>query len=48
MLEKNTEKSETNEKSRIEHIEEDIKVMNSKIEDISNKVLSILEILQKK
>ena len=38
----------TNEKSKIEHIEEDIKVMNSKIEDISNKVLSILEILQKK
>ena len=36
----------TNEKTKIEHIEEDIKVMNSKIEDISIKVLSILEILE--
>jgi hypothetical protein len=43
-----TNKIETADKSKIELIEEDIKVMNSKIEDISNKVLSILEILQKK
>ena len=43
-----TNKAETNEKTKIEHIEEDIKVMNIKIEDISNKVISILEILQKK
>jgi len=43
-----TNKIETIEKTKIEHIEEDIKVMNSKIEDISNKLLSILEILQKK
>jgi hypothetical protein len=43
-----TNKIETADKSKIELIEEDIKVMNSKIEDISNKLLSILEILQKK
>jgi hypothetical protein len=43
-----TNKIEKIEKTKIEHIEEDIKVMNNKIEDISNKVLSILEILQKK
>jgi hypothetical protein len=43
-----TNNIETIKQSKIEHIEEDIKVMNNKIEDISNKVLSILEILQKK
>lgn len=43
-----TNKIETIDKSKIELIEEDIKVMNTKIEDISNKLFYILEILQKK
>lgn len=37
---------ERNENSKIEHIEDNIKLINNKIEDINKKVSSILEILQ--